>query len=147
MGNNTKIVILKAKELIYTLIFAALGILLILLLLFMFSPKEDKTAADVMQYVPGVYTSTVSLGESTLNVQVTVDSDTIKNVSLINVDESVTTMYPLLETAIDEINAQISTVSSVDDITYSRDNQYTTIILNQAIKSALEKASAETSTE
>ena len=38
MGSKTKIVVLHMKEIIYTTIFAALGILLILLLLFMFRP-------------------------------------------------------------------------------------------------------------
>ena len=49
-------------------------------------------------------------------------------------------MYPLLEPALNEINNQITVVESIDDITYSKENQYTYIILNQAIKNALEKA-------
>ena len=52
-------------------------------------------------------------------------------------------MYPLLEPALNEINNQISVVDSVDDITYSKENQYTYIILNQAIKNALEQAQSK----
>lgn len=45
MSSRTKIVVLHMKELIYTGIFAALGILLIILLVVMFLPKkEDGTA-------------------------------------------------------------------------------------------------------
>ena len=40
MSAKTKIVVLHMKELIYTLIFAGLGILLIFLLLFMSCPEK-----------------------------------------------------------------------------------------------------------
>ena len=56
MSAKTKIVVLHMKELIYTLIFAGLGILLIFLLLFMFLPgKEDGESVETMRYVAGVY--------------------------------------------------------------------------------------------
>lgn len=142
MGTQTKIVVIKAKEIIYTGIFLVLGILLIVLLINMFGKeKEDKTETT-SKYVPGIYSSTITLGENTLNVAVAVDEDTVSGVSIENLDETVTTMYPLLEPALNEINNQISVVDSVDDITYSKENQYTYIILNQAIKNALEQASS-----
>lgn len=140
MGAQTKIVVIKAKEIIYTSIFLVLGILLIALLINMFGKEKDKKAETTSKYNPGVYSSTITLGDSTLNVSVSVDEDTISGVDIENMDEAVTTMYPLLEPALNEINEQISTVESVDDITYSKDNQYTYIILNQAIKNALEQA-------
>lgn len=140
MGAQTKIVVIKAKEIIYTGIFLVLGILLIVLLISMFGKEKDKKAQTTSKYNPGVYSSTITLGENTLNVSVSVDEDTISGVDIENLDEAVTTMYPLLEPALNEINEQISVVESVDDITYSKDNQYTYIILNQAIKNALEQA-------
>ncbi len=140
MGAQTKIVVIKAKEIIYTGIFLVLGILLIVLLINMFGKEKDKKAQTTSKYNPGVYSSTITLGDSTLNVSVSVDEDTISGVDIENMNEAVTTMYPLLEPALNEINEQISTVESVDDITYSKDNQYTYIILNQAIKNALEQA-------
>ena len=42
MSSKTKIVVFHMKEIIYTAIFAALGILLILLLLFMSCPDIQK---------------------------------------------------------------------------------------------------------
>ena len=42
MSSKTKIVVLHVKELIYTGIFAVLGILFIVLLIIMFLPKEEK---------------------------------------------------------------------------------------------------------
>lgn len=140
MGAQTKIVVIKAKEIIYTGIFLVLGILLIVLLINMFGKEKDKKTETTSKYNPGVYSSTITLGDSTLNVSVSVDENTISGVDIENMDEAVTTMYPLLEPALNEINEQISVVESVDDITYSKDNQYTYIILNQAIKNALEQA-------
>lgn len=142
MGSQTKIVVVKAKELIYTGIFLVLGILFVILLITMFGKDKNKDSASAQKYVPGVYSSTITLGENTLNVSVAVDEDTISGVSIENLNETVTTMYPLLEPALNEINSQISIVDNVDDITYSKENQYTYIILNQAIKNALEQASA-----
>lgn len=40
MSSKTKIVVLHMKEIIYTVIFAALALLLILLLVFMFLPNK-----------------------------------------------------------------------------------------------------------
>ena len=42
MSSKTKIVVLHMKEIIYTAVFAALAIILILLLVFMFLPKMRK---------------------------------------------------------------------------------------------------------
>lgn len=42
MKSKTKIIVLHMKEIIYTIIFAALGILLILLLILMFHPKSSQ---------------------------------------------------------------------------------------------------------
>lgn len=142
MGSQTKIVVVKAKELIYTGIFLVLGVLFIILLITMFGKGNTKDTASTHKYIPGVYSSTITLGENTLNVSVAVDEDTISGVSIENLNQTVTTMYPLLEPALNEINSQISVVDSVDDITYSKENQYTYIILNQAIKNALEQADA-----
>lgn len=148
MGSNTKILIFKAKELIYTIIFVVLGILLLLLLLFMFLPDkpDSKGLPEVTEsaaYIPGVYSSTVQLGESTLDVQVTVDSDRISDVSIVNLNESITTMYPLLTPALEEINSQLPDIRTVDELTCSTDSQYTSVILTQAIKNALENAVPE----
>lgn len=148
MASNTKILIFKAKELIYTIIFVVLGILLLLLLLFMFLPENaDSPFPEVTEtavYIPGVYASTVQLGDSTLEVQVTVDSDRICDVAIVNLNETITTMYPLLTPALEEINSQLPDINTLDELTYSADSQYTSVILTQAIQSALEPAIAET---
>lgn len=147
---STKLIVLKSKEIIYTAIFVALVIILIVIMVVMFKPKAEEntteeaakpsTETTEVSYIPGTYNSTISLGESTISVMVTVDEESITDVSFENLSESVTTMYPLLESSMEDINTQLQYVSSIDDITYSTDNQYTTTVICNAIKNALTDA-------
>ena len=128
MSSKTRIVVLHMKEVIYTAIFLVLGLLMIVLLLIMFGPSKDKeTASSVQttsaltgQYLPGVYTTAIEL---------------------INLSESTAAMYPLMEPALEELASQIYEKQSLEDITYEDDNKYTSMLLLEAIKSALAKAS------
>lgn len=141
MSAKTKIVVLHMKELIYTVIFVGLGILLIILLICMFLPKDKKESVETAKYVPGVYTSTITFQDQTMDVQVVVDESQIKSVSLVNLSETVTTMYPLMETTMDSIGEQIVSNQSLENVTYTTENQYTTTVLVNAVGEALEKAS------
>ena len=139
MSAKTKIVVLHMKELIYTAIFVGLGILLIMLLLFMFLPKKEKDkSVETMKYVAGVYTSSILFRDSTLDVQVIVDENRINSISLVNLNETVTTMYP---------SDQIIKTQSVENISYQADNQYTTVMLLNAVENALEKAEIDGTVE
>ena len=147
MSAKTKIVVLHMKELIYTAIFVGLGILLIMLLLFMFLPKKEKDkSVETMKYVAGVYTSSILFHDSTLDVQVIVDENRINSISLVNLNETVTTMYPLVEPALEEAD-QITKTQSVENISYQADNQYTTVMLLNAVENALEKAEIDAAAE
>ncbi len=145
---KTKIIVIQTKELIYTAIFAGLGILLILLLVFMFLPSkssdENKTEQTGSTYAPGVYTSQVKLGESTLNLELVVDADQIKSVSLVNLDKSVTTMYPLVKPSLETIEKQLVAGTSLDDIPLSEKSKYTETLLIEGIRTALDKAVTNT---
>lgn len=143
MSTKTKIVVLHMKEMIYTLIFAGLGILLILLLIFMFLPKQKDASTETMKYVAGVYTSTIQLNDNTMDVQVAVDEERINSVSLVNLDETAATMYPLMEPAVEQLAEQIISKQSTENITYSEDNQYTSMVILNAVNDALEKALVE----
>ncbi len=141
---KTKIVVFQMKELIYTAIFAGLGILLIVLLVFMFAPsgsrKETSSDASDGIYTPGVYTSQVALGDNTLNLEVTVDTDQIKSVNIVNLEESVATMYPLVETSIESIEEELIAGTSPEDITLSEKSKYTESLLIEGVRIALDKA-------
>ena len=97
MSSKTKIVVLHMKEIIYTAVFAILAIVFILLLLFMFLPKNKEAAATESKYIPGTYTSTVSLNNTALEVEVSVDESHINSIRFSNLDESVAAMYPLVQ--------------------------------------------------
>ena len=144
MSSKTKIIVLKSKELIYTGIFIVLGILLILLLWYMFSPKEDeKDTTDTSistetfaTYQPGVYTSQLNLGGTTLELQT--------HIEVSNTNETVTAMYPLLTPSVDAINEQLQITGDLDSVTYASDNQYTTLLILEAARQAAQSARIDT---
>lgn len=141
MSAKTKIVVLHMKELVYTLIFVGLGILLVILLLFMFLPRQkDGESVPTANYVAGVYTSSLVFGDNTVDVQVIVDESRIQSISMINLDETVTTMYPLMQPALESISEQVIEKQSTEGITYNAENQYTSVVLLNAIENALSKA-------
>ena len=140
MSSKTKIVVLHMKEIIYTAVFATLAILLVILLLFMFLPKNKETRSDEEQYMPGVYTSTVTLNNTALEVEVTVDESHINSIRFSNLDETVATMFPLIQPAIEEIAEQVYERQSLENIQYSEDNPYTSQVIINAIEEALKKA-------
>lgn len=147
MSSKTKIVVLHMKEVIYTAVLLALGILLILLLFFMFGPKKAEEAAGAAsaspaKYVPGVYTSTIRLQDNAFDVQVTVDSDHINSIALVNLSEAAAATYPLMEPALESLASQICAAQSLDDLTYESGNKYTSQLLLEAIHLALSKAAA-----
>lgn len=146
---STKLIVLKSREIIYTLIFLTLVVVLIVILLIMFrgdkknenKEKKDITSEEISTtYTPGTYDSSITLGESSVSVMVTVDSNSITDVSFKQLDESIAAMYPLLETSMEDINTQLQYVDSLDKITYSSDNKYTATVIINAIRDALSKA-------
>lgn len=140
MSSKTKIVVLHMKEIIYTAVFAALAIILILLLVFMFLPKNKESKTNEEKYMPGVYTSTVTLNNTALEVEVTVDETHINSIRFSNLDESVTTMFPLIQPTIEDIAEQVYDSQSLDNIQLSEDSPYTSQIIVNAIDEALKKA-------
>lgn len=152
MSNKTKIVVLHLKELIYTGIFAILGILFIILLIIMFLPKtkSKETMSTIVQssntsYVPGVYTTSLILNDNVVEIEVTVDESNINSIRLVNLDEAVQTMYPLIQPSFEELASQIIEQQTLEGVSYPAESKYTSQILLDAIQSSLEKA-VDTST-
>ena len=143
MSGKTKIVVLHMREVIYTALFIALAILLVLLLVVMFRSGRKENVEQTANYVAGVYTSSIALNNHTMELKVTVDDQRINAISLENLDETAAAMYPLMQPALDEISQQIYEKQSLDNITYDKTNQYTAMVLLDAIQEALEKAKKE----
>ena len=138
---KTKIVVIQLKEIIYTVIFAALGILLILLLIFMFSGKDNEdVASETKLYKAGVWTSSTSISDTVINLEVVLDESHINSVRIINIDETITTMFPLVAPALDEISEQLSNDVPIEQLELTDDSRYTKTLLIEAIKVALDKA-------
>ena len=139
MNKKAKIVVLHMKELIYTGLFFILGILFVVIIVLMFSGKNSDTASNAL-YTPGQYTTTLTFNGSIADVKVTVDETSITSITLDNLEESVSVMYPLIEPALEELSAQIIETQSLDNISYAEDRQYTSMLLLDAIASSLEQA-------
>mgnify|MGYP004523727815 CR=1 FL=1 len=175
MSANTKIVVLRRKELLYTGIFAALGVLFVILLLMLLLPGKDTDAsygtpdspdgtaaempdnvADVSTgavadtgntYIPGIYTTELLLGSETVNVEVIVSDHAITSVSLADPSETLTTMYPLLEPTMESLNDQLCELQDPEQVTYSAETRYTSLVLLEAVKASLEKAKPKATPE
>jgi uncharacterized protein with FMN-binding domain len=133
-------VVLHLKEVIYTAIFAGLGVLLVILLCWMFQARDDEGPLQETMYVPGVYSTSFMMNDSAIAVEVTVDENHINDISFVNLEESVSVMYPLMESSMEDIRTQIYETQSLENITYQASNQYTTEILLLAIDDALRGA-------
>ena len=121
----------KHKQL---LVIALIALVLLLAFRFKFSKKEPS------KYMPGNYMSAITLNNQTVYMNVTVDDKRIIDISLDNMDETAAAMYPLMQPALDNISQQIYEKQSLDDITYEKANQYTSVVLLNAIQEALSKA-------
>ena len=146
MSAKTKIVVLHLKELIYTGIFAGLGILFIILLVIMFLPKgkepkkEEEPSSTAVSYEPGTYSTSLSLNGSSVSIEVEVAEHEITDLRLVNMDEAVTTMYPLIEPSFDDLAEQILEVQDLDEVAYADENRYTYMVLLNAVEEALNQA-------
>lgn len=143
MSGKTKIWVFHMKELIYTGVFILLGIIFLLLLIFMFSSDPQQETTDdtaPTPYTAGIYTASMILGGSPVEIAVTVDESYISSIRFHQLDETVAAMYPLMEPALESLAAQICNTQSLKDISYSRESQYTSMMLIDAIQTALGKA-------
>ena len=147
MSAKTKIVILHRKELAFAGILALLILFVLVVVLILFVPPNTQTSSEppseeleeVANYTPGVYNSTLMLGNIPVDIQVTLDENHINSIEMIHLSEDMETMYPLMQPALDALSEQIITTQSLEGLTYSDGNQYTCSILLGAIAQAIEK--------
>lgn len=98
---------------------------------------EEKT----IKYMAGVYTSTLTLYNEACILEVEVDENEIKSISISPLDDSTTgKFYPLIQSVLDDLSKQICQSQSMENLTYSDDELYTERILIECINMTLEKA-------
>ena len=142
MSSKTKIVVLHMKEVIYTAIFLVLLIILGILVFFMFGSGKSSQVSSMgtSRYTPGIYRSSLSLNNNTFDVEVTVDADRISSIHLTNLSETTAAMFPLIEPALDSLASQIYSSQSLENLDYPSNQKYTSAMLIEAIRKAVEKA-------
>ena len=80
------------------------------------------------------------LGDEQVDLQVTVDENHINGVTIQPLEESITTMYPLLGSCLENISSQLADGIPLSEVTTDESSQYTASVLLEAIDQALEKA-------
>ena len=150
--SKTKIVVFKLKELLLTAALVVFGIVILLLVIAMISIDNESTpsiggtaatgnsAETSALYYPGVYTSTMELNDTTIHLELVCDSDHINSVRLLNLDEAVETMYPLLSPALEDLELQLSKNVPLEELEFTEGSTYTQTLLVEAIEKTLAKA-------
>ena len=137
MSSKTKILLFKRRECIYTLLFLALGVILIILAVLMFLPASRSRKSTVPTFVPGIYTAQVTLQDAVMDVEVRADHTGIHSIGFRNINDTVSAMYPLMQPSLDQLARQICDTQSLDNIYYEKSSQYTSQMLLSAIRTAL----------
>jgi uncharacterized protein with FMN-binding domain len=128
------------KEVMYTIVFVALFLVLLVLLVLMF--KSEKSQKHEAAYVPGVYSAPLSMKEGGVVVEVVVDDNRINAIRFQQLSDEVATMYPLMQPCLDTISQQIYDKQDVKKVKVGKEGSYTSHLLLKAIKQALLKAKA-----
>ncbi len=133
---STKFVVVKARELIKTAVFAVLGVIILvgLITFFLHMGTEEDGA-----YRDGTYYGEMALGGETAEVAVTIAEGKIANVALEESSESVAVFYPLLETAVEEVEREVVANQSLT-IAVSKQNAASAQVVLDAVAEGLEKA-------
>lgn len=165
MSSKTKIIVLRSKELVYALVLAVISVLIIMTAVSLFAPqsenpqKRENTAESSVaetetesiapqslddiaptRFIPGIYSSEIRLGSTNAELQITVDAQRITSITLANLDESISTLYPLMQPTLNEIASKIIESQSLENISCKGENRYTSMLLLQTIRSTLDKA-------
>lgn len=142
MNRNPKILVLKRKELSLAALILILGVLFILLILALsgHNKKKQETDSACAVYQPGMYSTFVCLGDNTFEIQVYVDETMINDIRLVNLNDTVSTLYPLMEPTFDDLASQILAEQSTYNLSYSEESRYTSLVLIDAIDASLSKA-------
>jgi len=149
--SKTKITVLKLKDLLLTAALVISGVAILLLIVALVSVKDETTpnlagpSADSTQtsaplYYPGIYTTTMEVNDTTIHLELVCDENHINSVRLINLDEAVETMYPLLTPALKDLELQLSLDVPLEELEFTEGSTYTQTLLVEAIAQAIDKA-------
>lgn len=151
---QTKILVLRKNRLFVGLVLLAIAVLLVFLLTRLNGKPSASHSGDgrasvdeyyrtEATYRAGVYTCGISLNDTILSLEIVLDKDHINSMRLINLEESVATMYPLMEPALNALSEQLTGGVAPADVVLSEDTKYTQLLLMEVINQTLAKAAVE----
>ena len=132
---STKFMVVKAKELIKTAVFAVLGVIILvgLIAFFLNMGKEDGAYRD------GTYYGEMQLGGETAEVAVTVAEGRIADVSMEETTEAVAVFYPLLAEVMETVGQAVIENQSAQ-IAVESENPHSAQAVLDAVAECLEQA-------
>ena len=134
---STKFVVVKARELIKTAVFAVLGVIIIVGLITFFLHMGDDENTGM--YRDGTYYGEMETGGEVTEIAVVIENGEITDVSVEETTEAVAVFYPLLETAVEEVGQAIVESQSLT-VEVSPENAYSAQLVLDAVAECLEKA-------
>ena len=134
---STKFVVVKAKELIKTAVFAVLGVIIIVGLITFFLHMGDDENTGM--YRDGTYYGEMETGGEITEIAVEIRNGEIADVSVEETTEAVAVFYPQLETAVEEVGREVVATQSLT-AEVSSENAYSAQLVLDAVAECLEKA-------
>ena len=134
---STKFVVVKARELIKTAVFAVLGVIIIVGLITFFLHMGDDENTGM--YRDGTYYGEMETGGEITEIAVEIRNGEIADVSVEETTEAVAVFYPLLETAVEEVGREVVATQSLT-AEVSSENAYSAQLVLDAVAECLEKA-------
>ena len=134
---STKFVVVKARELVKTAVFAILGVIIIVGLITFFLHMGDDENTGM--YRDGTYYGEVKTGGEITEIAVKVKDGRIAEISMDEPAEAVAVFYPLLETAVEEVGREVVATQSLT-VEVSPENAYSAQLILDAVAECLQKA-------
>ena len=134
---STKFVVVKAKELIKTAVFAVLGVIILVGLITFFLHMGDEENAGM--YRDGTYYGEMELGGEITEIAVEIKNGEIADVSMEEPAEAVAVFYPLLETAAEEVGQAVVATQSLT-VEVEPENAHSAQLVLDTIAECLQQA-------
>ncbi len=134
---NTRFVVVKAKEVIKTAVFAVLGVIIIVgLITFFLHMGDDETAGE---YRDGTYHGMLETGGEVTEIAVEIRNGEIADVSVEDMTEAMAVFYPLLGDVAEEVGDAVVKSQSLT-VEVEPEQAYSAQLVLDAIAACLEQA-------
>lgn len=135
---STKFMVVKAREVVKTAVFAVLGVIILVGLIAFFLNMGNEDGA----YRDGTYYGEMQLGGEVATLAVTITEGRIADVSMEEESEAVTVFYPLLAEMTETVGQAVIENQSAELVPES-ENPYSAHMVLDAIAECLEEAQAK----